>query len=241
MIEKALKYLMAFRDVQVIEHNNAKYSNEKLIKLPELSPDHVSAKSLASIVEMVSAELDHPRIAGLKIIIQVEGPTKVKVFTSLGENLDRKELYAANAEIPTLQLNTFIDLEAMNIHLKSCFVPAEQRENLIMLLGSVTEEAIKTSSDDGFSQSVVARKGIAMSQNVNVPSIVKLTPYRTFLEVDQPESEFLCRMQAGPKVALYEADGGAWRLQARKNIKQYFRWDMDLAPLIADKRVVILE
>lgn len=239
MIKEAIQFIMGFRDVEVIDHNNVKYSNQQLIKLPELKADHVSTKSLASIVDLVSSELDHSRIADLKIIIQVEGPTRVKVFTSLGENLDRKELYAATAEVPTLQLNSFIDLEAMNIHLKSCFVPAEQRENLILLLGNVKEEAVKTSSDDGFSQSVVARTGIASVSNVQVPSIVKLTPFRAFLEIDQPESEFLCRMQSGPKVALFEADGGSWKLQARQNIKLYF--EIALERLIDANRVVVLE
>ena len=239
MIKEAIQFIMGFRDIEIVDHNNAKYSNQKLIKLPELSPDHVSTKSLASIIDLVSSELDHSRIADLKIIIQVEGPTKVNIFTSLGANLDRKGLYTAIAEVPILQLNTFIDLEAMNIHLKSCFVPAEQRENLIALLGNVTEEAVKTTTDDGFSQSVVAKTGIATVANVKIPSIVKLTPYRTFLEIEQPDGEFLCRMQNGPKVALFEADGGAWRLEARKRIKLYL--EDALEDLVDGNRVVILE
>lgn len=239
MIKEAIQFIMGFRDVEVIEHDNIKYSSRQLVKLPELKPDHITTKSLASIVDLVSSEINHSRIESLKVIIQVEGPTRVKVISSLGENLNRLDLYVADAEVPKLQLNTFVDLETMNIHLKSCFVPAEQRESLIALLGKVKEESVKTSSDDGFSQSVVAKTGIASVSNVQVPSIVLLTPYRTFLEVEQPESEFLCRMQSGPKVALFEADGGTWRLQARQNIKQYFQ--MELEELIDINRVVVLE
>jgi hypothetical protein len=239
MIEKALKFIMGFRDVEVIEHDGVKFSNQQILKFPELKADHITTKSLASIVDLVSGELNHSRLDGLKIIIQVDGPTNIKVFTSLSNNLDRKKLYAAEAEVPKLQLNNFIDLEAMNIHLKSCFVPAEERENLIKLLGNVTEEAIKTTTDDGFSQSVVAKTGIATVSNVSIPSIVTLTPFRTFLEIEQPEGEFLCRMQNGPKVALFEADGGAWRLEARKRIK-YFLEDA-LEELVDENRVVILE
>lgn len=239
MIKEALQYLMSFRDVQIIEHNNTKYSNEQLTKLPELKPDFVKAKSLAAIVDLVLNELDHPRIADLKIIIQVEGPTEVSVYSSLDQNLDRKRLYAAEAEVPKLQLNTFIGLESMNIHLKSCFVPAEQRDELVKLLGNITEKVVKTTSDDGFSQQVEARTGIAVVSNVTVPNIVRLTPYRAFLEVNQPESEFLVRMQEGPKVALFEADGGAWRLQARESIKEYFEGALET--LIDEGRVVVLE
>lgn len=239
MIKQAIEFIMGFRDVEVIEHDNVMYSNRQMIRFPELKADHITTKSLASIVDLVSSELNHSRIEGLKIIIQVEGPTNIKVFTSLGDNLDRKKLYAAEAEVPKLQLNTFIDLEAMNIHLKSCFVPAQQREDLIALLGNVQEEDVKTTTDDGFSQSVVAKTGIATVSNVRVPSIVKLTPYRTFLEVEQPESEFLCRLKNGPEVALFEADGGAWRLAARQNIKLFFQ--VELEELIDTNRVVVLE
>lgn len=68
------------------------------------------------------------------------------------------------------------------------------------------------------------KTGIASKGDAIVPSPVKLRPYRTFLEVEQPESEFIFRMRnsgAGVQCALFEADGGAWRNQARKNIYNY--------------------
>jgi hypothetical protein len=55
----------------------------------------------------------------------------------------------------------------------------------------------------------------------------KLKPFRTFREVDQPESPFIFRVhqqaEEMPKCALYEADGGAWKLQAMKNIGDYLK------------------
>lgn len=72
-----------------------------------------------------------------------------------------------------------------------------------------------------------------------LPPIIKLAPYRTFIEVEQPEGEFLLRLQKGPSAALFEADGGAWKIQARKNIKEYF---LDkLADLVALGTVIVTE
>jgi len=68
---------------------------------------------------------------------------------------------------------------------------------------------------------------------------VKLKPYRTFNEVEQPESEFLLRLSDGAQVALYEADGGAWKLTARRNIADYLR--KQLAALIDDGIVIVVE
>ncbi len=239
MIKEALQYLMSFRDVELIEHDGVKYSSQQMVKFPALKADHVTTKSLASIVNLVGSELSHARIANRKIIIQVVGPTMVNVFTTMDDLLDRLKLFMAEAEIPHLQMNTYIDLEAMNIHLKSCFVPVGERDELIKLLGTVTEEAVKTLSDDGFSQQVTAKTGVASVSNVVLNPIVKLTPYRTFLEVDQPTGEFLVRMQSGHKVALFEADGGAWKIETRKRVKAYF--DEALKDLVTSKKVIVLE
>ena len=78
-----------------------------------------------------------------------------------------------------------------------------------------------------------------MKENKTVRPIVKLKPYRTFSEVDQPESEFLLRLSEGARVALYEADGGAWTLQARRNVADYLR--TALSELIESGNVIVVE
>ena len=71
------------------------------------------------------------------------------------------------------------------------------------------------------SQSVTVKTGIASVSNVKVPNPVVLRPYRTFTEIEQPESRFIFRMQEGGLCALFEADGGAWEKKAVINIKEY--------------------
>ena len=60
-----------------------------------------------------------------------------------------------------------------------------------------------------------------------IPSPCSLRPFRTFPEVEQPMSKFIFRMRERRdetiESALYEADGGAWRNEARKNICGYLR------------------
>ena len=59
-----------------------------------------------------------------------------------------------------------------------------------------------------------------------MPNPVELAPYRTFPEVEQPISKFIFRMQEGPRAALYEADGGAWRNKAILSIKEYLQEEL---------------
>ena len=72
-----------------------------------------------------------------------------------------------------------------------------------------------TSEDNGVTQTVEARKGIALKAREQVKPRVPLCPFRTFLEVEQPESEFLVRMREGGEIGLFEADGGMWKLDAK--------------------------
>lgn len=57
--------------------------------------------------------------------------------------------------------------------------------------------------------------------------------------MDQPESEFLIRLSEGGYVAIYEADGDAWKLKARENIAEYLR--NELSELIENEKLIVVE
>lgn len=67
--------------------------------------------------------------------------------------------------------------------------------------------------------------GNAGKEDVIVPNPVTLRPYRTFLEVEQPESKFIFRIREGsdgqPMFKLVEADAGLWKYEAVDAIKKY--------------------
>lgn len=76
-------------------------------------------------------------------------------------------------------------------------------------------------TDDGVSQVLTVKQGVSLAQNVTLQNPVPLKPMRTFSEVDQPESNFTLRVNGDADVALFEADGGAWKNAAVANIKNY--------------------
>jgi len=79
----------------------------------------------------------------------------------------------------------------------------------------------------GVSQSVTARAGLARVAEVPVTNPVTLRPYRTFAEVEQPASPFILRLKRKdgemPQCALFEADGGKWKIEAIQNIARALR------------------
>ncbi|CAM3000170.1 hypothetical protein HAHI6034_11055 [Hathewaya histolytica] len=107
--------------------------------------------------------------------------------------------------------------------LQSSFVNVGDKEVLLKYTGLIQDEAVKSIGDDGVSQQVTVKTGVASVGQAVVPNPVKLAPYRTFPEVDQPISEFIFRMKEGPSAAIFESDGGAWRNEAIKNIKEYLQ------------------
>ena len=77
-------------------------------------------------------------------------------------------------------------------------------------------------------QKATVKTGIASKSDAIVPAVVNLKPFRTFLEVEQPSSDFIFRMKEdryteGVQCAIFEADGGAWKAEAMANVKAYLQ------------------
>jgi hypothetical protein len=67
------------------------------------------------------------------------------------------------------------------------------------------------------------KSGIASVAEMPLPNPIALQPFRTFIEIEQPESIFVVRAHKGPEFSLFLADGGLWKLKAIQSIKEYFR------------------
>jgi hypothetical protein len=194
---------------------------------------------LVDYVKTVADERDDVDEGGLAI--HVVSPTEVRVVSGLSDDgfAQRAVFLAARAVAPKHGWGTFADQEAFVVWLLTAFVDTVERASVLALVGNLREEAVRQSTDDGVSQTVVARKGMVRVENVVVPNPVRLAPYRTFREVEQPHGLFLLRLRGGgedavPTIALFEADGGLWRLDAIGAIRDWLRHQLgeDL-PIIA--------
>ena len=217
-----------------------KYSIKSLNKIvkPFYTPSTIQMTSLESLADIIITELYK---AYQPLFVRIASPKLVEVFSTYhgkDEYCNRDNLYEAVAELPDLQLNRFIPHEDFMIALRSKFIETEDTEYLLTLLSKITDKNSVESEDNGLTQTVQAKKGVVLVENVLVRNKVDLAPYRTFLEVSQPESEFLVRLQEGGYIGLFEADGGAWKLDAKKNIQSYLL--EALRDEIADGKVVVI-
>lgn len=195
------------------------YGEPKLIVPQNQSKNRVSILTLSGVVELIK-NMDERKEN--KLFIQVLSPTKVQVFGAIDEYGRREGLINAEAMIPSFDFDEYYDAESLNIALQAKFVQTNDRDIILQVIGNLKEEQVHSSSDDGVSQSVSVKAGVASVAEVKVPNPVSMKPYRTFIEVDQPESNFVFRMRQGMEAALFEADGGAWKNEATNNIKKYF-------------------
>ena len=205
--------------------------------IPEsFHPDKLSLSSLEALVQMVQTEavnMDTP------LYINIPSHLTVRCFgqPQIEDQFFRQTYYEANAtDVPGFQ-DGFREQEKAIIELRSRFAPGEGVDYLLDLLSRISKESGVTTNDNGVSQIVEARQGVALKTLVQIRPRVPLRPYRTFQEVEQPESEFILRLNENGDIGLFEADGGMWKLTARRTIKAFL--EENLADLIEAETVYV--
>lgn len=224
MINKeALEYLVKLGEEKeiLVETEQGLFTTRNLSRVKMPKADTLTLSTLTGLVDYIKSNLDDlPQ----QLLIQVKSHNEVKLYSPLDYDREREEYISAEAILPNnISYNRFLGTEEFNIMLQSSFVDIGDKEVLLKYTGLVRDEAVKDTGDDGISQKVTIKTGIASVGEAIVPNPVVLAPYRTFPEIEQPSSKFIFRMQSGPRAALYEADGGAWRNEAMSRIKTYLQ------------------
>ena len=224
MIQKALEYIVSLSKPELVKFNEIQYSDKPLFRVAEreqlVKPLQIS--TLTGLADYVKSNPDQIS-EKTEIMILVNSESSVTVMSNYNDDAERHTYIKCNAITPRITLDNFLDTEKFNIMLQSCFLKNWDRDTILQIIGTIKEENVKTTGDNGISQSVIAKTGIASVGEIVIPNPVTLIPFRTFIEVEQPESKFVFRMKDGPSCAIFEADGGEWRLAAMLRIKAYLQ------------------
>lgn len=218
MLKELLQYFKEHNRPETVEANGHIYSTRGLERLDTESPiNSIKVRSLTGLLDYIKSNFDTER----KFMIHVEGPQHVYLYDALNDEGERRCYVKAHALLPDINFNSYMDIERFIIQTQANFIQNDHTASLLRFVGSISEQDSKETKDNGVTQSVVAKTGVATVEEVNVPNPVLLRPFRTFVEVPQPESSFILRLRNGPAAALYQADGGAWELNAMHNIEEY--------------------
>lgn len=224
MLKEALKYIIGLSNPTIQEIEGETYSDKPLHRIghnPKAEP--IRLNTLSSLVEYLDSGVD---VLGEPLFIHVQSPTKVSVFSSLDSDREREYLVEVTAQIPAFDFGRFIDHETFCINLQSKFLNSSDTDRALLLkfAGTVEAGTVAEYGDDGVTQKATVKTGIASKGEAIIPSPASLRPFRTFIEVEQPASSFIFRMnqdRGSIHCALFEADGGAWKNYAMENIKAF--------------------
>lgn len=227
-IKEALQYVVELRRPEVVSVGGEQYCDKELHRI-SYNPKarSIGMTTLTSLVDYIKANIDTMYD---KMIIHVQSPTKVSLYSQLDDEREREHLVEVNAQVPEFLYGRYIGHENFLIALQSKFIDNPDRELLLKFTGTVESGTVAQYGDDGITQKATIKTGIASKGEAIVPNPVKLRPFRTFIEVEQPESAFVFRMQqdgnGGVNCAIFEADGGAWKNAAMRNVKEYLQFEL---------------
>lgn len=174
-----------------------------------------------------------------RLAVHIASPNLVSVLGPLDARARVRETYLAASVVDLTDgfIGKFMSLTEFVVGLQVRFVKDGERDALLRLFSSVKHESVKTSMDDGISQTVQAKNGVVLVSDVAVPNPVALSGYRAFRDVQQASSLYVLRVQDGragglPEVGLFEADGGAWRLWSIQRVREWLIENLPAGPSI---------
>ena len=233
MIKEALEYVNSLIAPNREQINGFEYSDKPLHRINEPHiKEALEIFNLEGVVDYINSDTDKLE----NPMIVVESPNIVRVFNGLRKSKVRPFTLLARA--PHYDLNLYLDRkldqEVFTGFIQTHFIQDENTAKLLHYTGNIeSNESIKT-GDDGVTQSATIKTSIVGREKVEFKNPIVLKPYRTFADIEQPDSPFILRLHEGNKVELKSTEDKTWEVAAIKAIKNY------LKEAIGDKEITII-
>lgn len=228
--------------IETANVDGRRYTRQDLKPVEEPVVSAIRISTLSSLADLCTSKFEQLKsdvvstaVAGFegfnpqRHVVHVVSEKQVQVVTAVSNVWKRREVLidCQLTETTPFTLGRFLTQDEFIIAVLSCFVQSDERDYVAKLAGNAMAEHVTTAQDDGVSQIMGLRSGATLADKATVKNIVKLRLYRTFREVEQPESQFLFRLKQSdqniPQFAFFEADGGGWKLDATENVARYLR------------------
>lgn len=237
MLKEAIDKVLSLSVPTINTIDGLAYTDRPLTAVVEPVLSKVSLLTLTGLVDLVNAGTDNLSRDGW--LLHVGSHLSVSLLKKQTDKHGRRVILAAATceDGQPFAFSKFMDREEFVIGLLSRFVSTEDLQEVVKVASTLTASQVVLAEDDGVSQRTTVKQGITLKEHVTVKGRVKLSPYRTFREVEQPASEFVFRLQSKdggiPACALFEADGGKWKLDAVLTVKAWLDAQNLNIPVIA--------
>lgn len=230
MLAEFVAKILTLGEPHVIEQEDLKYSDKSLQLIVPPAPAAVQIQTLQGLVDLHGAELDDAKSKG-DVLVHVADALTVEVVSRVSDQkFGRRRVWVESAYPASCKhfpFGQWLSPESFIIGCQAGFqrVKIENADGtmtpdldyVLRVASAISAEEIETSQDDGVSQKVGMRRGVVLQGQETIRPVVNLAPYRTFAEIDQVVSGFVFRARKGNtgiELALFEADGGRWVLDA---------------------------
>lgn len=223
-------------EAQPLELCGRSYTTREVCPVLAPTPEPLLVSTLSAVADYLNLQIDEGKRGN--IFVRVGGPAQVLVQSHVcGDFMERRTFINACPDLPDCLLGfegKWLDQEYFQILLQAGFagpgawaegMPLNGKAAVLRYVSKVQSKATATLSDDGTAQAVVLQAGVSSAVS-KLPNPVMLAPFRTFPEVEQPESPFVFRISerdGGIRYSLTEADGGAWRIEAVKRVAEWLK------------------
>ena len=221
MIEAAIDYLINIgRQEEPFYELEGQYYDKNGRKVKNRVEDAITVKTLKGVVDFIKSFEE-------QVFITITKDT-VEVYIDYLNEYEERELLlrAENGNKNRFEFGHFMDSSDFNIHIQANFEDNEDKAKVLLLSGNIKEENVRTTEDDGTTQQVTVKQGVAMMGLAEVPNPVHLRPYSTFPDVVQPESKFIFRVKEGAKMGLFEVNDYQAYYKAIDSIKAYLEEEL---------------
>lgn len=233
----ALEYLVEqgkkLSPVERLKFEDREYTRQEIKPVQAPVRTALKVSTLRALVDLCQGKFGESAFEGFdpnKHVVHVVDHEQVQVVSAQSDIWARREiLIDCNlTRTEAFPFGTFLNQDQFIIKLLSCCFHSTDRDYLAKLAGNAMAEKMGQSQDDGVSQTLTTKHGAHMVDQETIKNLIGLRFYRTFREIAQPETRCLVRLKQAaenviPQFALFEADGGAWKLEAIESIARHLR------------------
>lgn len=223
MDAETITKILSLADPLTMEIDGLNYSRAPLNLIPPPEAKGFDVTTLDGFVNMLEAGVDN--FEPSETLIHVKGVGEVQLVSRAQSEYGKRKVYVSAGILEGMTkfpyFNQFGGQEEFVIGLQSHFQKNDDLLALIKMASHINLKEQVTLTDSGLTQDVTIQKGQAFKDTAETKERVNLKPFRTFRELDQPASDFIFRVKSGGGFALFEADGGAWKLDAISKIASW--------------------
>ena len=237
MLSKFLDRLLQLNRPETVEIAARPYTTNQLHPVLKPMPAEIEVHTLSGLASYINEHPDDlPPVK--ELMLSVISPVRIELLSHGVGDFDQRRRCAVATFLPDeYPFGRYMPQEEFIIALMTRFVRSKMVEDIMAVAGNLSSDTSLAVEDDGFTQRLNVKSGVSRKSEVIIENPVTLQPYRTFIEVDQPECQMVLRFKKDregvPQCALFEADGGQWKNIAANNIATWLKEQVPSVSVLA--------